>query len=409
MSNNGADPRIVVQNLWKVYGQRPERIITSEWADRSKREILEQTGCVTALRDISLEVQRGECFVVMGLSGSGKSTLVRCLIRLIEPTHGQILVDGEDLLQYTETQLRGFRRRMIGMVFQHFALFPHRKLMDNAAWGLEIQGVGKRERYRRAAEVIELVGLKGWEEKYPSELSGGMQQRVGLARALAVDPEILLMDEPFSGLDPLIRRQMQEELIRLQRQLRKTIVFITHDLSEALTLGDRIAIMRDGEIVQIGTPEEIVMVPEDAYVSEFVQDVRKEKVLTAKNVMQAARAVVFDHQGPRVALHAMTTNESEAAFVIDTDERLKGVLTVEAATRAAQAAATRLTDYIDVGLPTARINTLLEELIPLTAASNIPVPVLDDAGRLVGEVHRTGVLVGMTGSAQPREKEVAMV
>ena len=229
--------RISVRSLWKVFGKNPRTVMTPEYADKSKAEIQEETGCVVALQDVNFDVSLAETFVVMGLSGSGKSTLIRCLIRLIEPTSGEIRIDDEDVLKYSSRELTQFRRQKVAMVFQHFGLLPHRKIIDNAAWGLEVQGVEKNLRYEKAREVLEAVGLKGWEESFAGELSGGMQQRVGLARALAVDPQILLMDEPFSALDPLIRREMQDELIDLQKRLHKTIVFITHDLNEALKLG----------------------------------------------------------------------------------------------------------------------------------------------------------------------------
>ena len=246
--NTSTGSRIRVRGLWKVFGSDPQRVMAPEWRDKTRGEVQQATGCVVALKDVSFDVAAGETFVVMGLSGSGKSTLVRCLIRLIEPTAGEVLIGGEDVLRLEERQLRELRRRKVAMVFQHFGLLPHRSVIDNAAWGLEVQGVKKAARYAKTLEVIEAVGLKGWEQAFPDELSGGMKQRVGLARALAVDPDILFFDEPFSALDPLIRRNMQDELIRLQKELRKTLVFITHDLEEALKMGDRIALMRDGEV-----------------------------------------------------------------------------------------------------------------------------------------------------------------
>ena len=278
--------RISVKGLWKVFGKNPERVRTDENSGRSKAEIQAEYGCVVALKDVSFDVEIGETFVVMGLSGSGKSTLIRCMIRLIEPTAGQVSIDGEDILGYSDAQLRDIRRNRVSMVFQHFGLLPHRTVLDNAAWGLEVQGVKKADRYAKTREVIERVGLRGWEDSYPDELSGGMKQRVGLARGLAVDPDIMFFDEPFSALDPLIRKNMQDELIRLQQELKKTLVFITHDLEEALKVGDRIALMRDGEVVQVGTPQAIVSNPSDAYVNEFVRGISKTKVLGAASIMQ---------------------------------------------------------------------------------------------------------------------------
>ncbi len=266
-------PQIQVEHLWKVFGDNVSRVFEPAYIDKSRADIQDELGAVVGLRDVAFEVDAGHVFVVMGLSGSGKSTLARCLIRLVEPTRGAIRFDGRDIRDYSAKELTEFRRNKIAMVFQHYGLLPHRRVLDNVAYGLEIQGVDEQTRYRAAAEAIETVGLEGWEDYYPSEMSGGMQQRVGIARALAVDPEVLIMDEPFSGLDPLIRRRMQDELLTLQQELHKTIVFITHDLNEAIKLGDRIAIMRDGIIVQEGPPEEIVTRPADDYVADFVQDV----------------------------------------------------------------------------------------------------------------------------------------
>jgi glycine betaine/proline transport system ATP-binding protein len=276
--------------VWKVYGPKADRIVDSPDATLSRAELLEKTGCVAAVRDVSFDVSPGEVFVVMGLSGSGKSTLVRCLTRLIEPTAGKVLIDGEDVLTLGEERLREIRRHKVSMVFQHFGLLPHRRIVDNVAFGLEVQGMEKGERLSRATAVLDTVGLGGWDNSFPDELSGGMQQRVGLARALATDPEIMLFDEPFSALDPLIRRDMQDEVIRLQEEFRKTMIFITHDLLEALKLGDRIAIMKDGKFVQVGTPEEVVAHPADDYVADFTRDVPRAHVLTARSIMQPAGA-----------------------------------------------------------------------------------------------------------------------
>lgn len=279
-----------VRDLWKVFGPRADRIPGSELAALPAAELRERTGCTAAVRDVSFDVRKGEVFVVMGLSGSGKSTLVRCLTRLIEPTSGSVAIDGEDVLAMSPARLRELRRHRASMVFQHFGLLPHRSVIDNVAYGLEIQGLGKAARREKAAETVAKVGLEGMESRRPSQLSGGQQQRVGLARALAVDPEVLLFDEPFSALDPLIRRDMQEEVIRLHREEGRTMIFITHDLSEALKLGDRIALMRDGRIVQLGTPEEIVGSPADDYVRDFVRDVPREQVMTVRTAMRPAVA-----------------------------------------------------------------------------------------------------------------------
>ena len=281
---------VKVDALWKIFGPKADKIIGTPDADLPRAELKEKTGCVAGVKDVSFEVSPGEVFVVMGLSGSGKSTLIRCLTRLIEPTAGTIQIADHDVTAANDAELSDLRRNEVAMVFQHFGLLPHRQVVDNVAFGLEIRGVKAKERRAKAAEIIDLVGLHGYETSYPDQLSGGMQQRVGLARALAGDPEILLFDEPFSALDPLIRRDMQNEVIRLHKELGKTMVFVTHDLQEALKLGDRILIMRDGEIVQIGAPDDVVGAPADAYVKDFVSEVPKSHVLTLKWVMRPPRA-----------------------------------------------------------------------------------------------------------------------
>jgi len=292
---------ISVKNVWKVFGPNAEKLIGTPDADLTRTELRNKTGNTIAVRDVSFEVAKGEVFVVMGLSGSGKSTLVRCMTRLIEPTRGELIYDGEDILQVDDYRLRELRRTKFSMVFQHFGLLPHRKVIDNIAYALEINGVSKTDRHKRAHEVIELVGLQGFSEAYPEQLSGGMQQRVGLARALAVDPEIMFLDEPFSALDPLIRRDMQNEVIRLHHELGKTMVFITHDLQEAAKVGDRIAIMRDGALIQVGTPAELVAKPKDEYVANFVRDIAKSHVLTLRYI---ARPIRNDEAAANIQLDA---------------------------------------------------------------------------------------------------------
>ncbi|MGW4195465.1 quaternary amine ABC transporter ATP-binding protein [Streptomyces sp. NPDC005004] len=305
-------PVFSVDGLWKVFGPKPERVPADpELAALSPAELRARTGCTAAVRDVSFDVRKGEVFVVMGLSGSGKSTLVRCLTRLIEPTAGTIAIDGEDVRAMDRTRLRELRRHRAAMVFQHFGLLPHRTVLDNVAYGLEIQGVGKSERRETAAEFVAKVGLAGMEKRRPGQLSGGQRQRVGLARALAVDPEVLLFDEPFSALDPLIRRDMQDEVVRLHEEEGRTMVFITHDLSEALKLGDRIALMRDGRVVQLGTPEEIVNSPADEYVREFVRDVPREQVVTCRTAMRPASAEEAGN-GPAVRPEAPVAEAIEA-------------------------------------------------------------------------------------------------
>ena len=279
---------LVCSRVTKIFGSDVAAAQTLVAAAASRQEVLERTGCLVAVRDASFSVERGETFVVMGLSGSGKSTLIRCLSRLIEPTSGTVTIEGTPLQDLSEQDLRELRRRRLSMVFQHFGLFPHRKVIDNVAFGLEIQGTARADRYERALEVLSVVGLDEWADHFPQQLSGGMQQRVGLARALCVEPEILFFDEPFSALDPLIRRDMQDELLSLQAGMRRTLVFITHDFHEALKLGDRIAIMKDGEFVQVGTPEQIVSAPADDYVREFTEDAPKTRVITVGSVLRPA-------------------------------------------------------------------------------------------------------------------------
>ncbi|MFD2093784.1 quaternary amine ABC transporter ATP-binding protein [Blastococcus deserti] len=318
-------PVISVRNLWKVFGPKAASIPASpELCELSRRELVERTGCTAAVREVDFDVAPGEVFVVMGLSGSGKSTLVRCLTRLVEPTAGQVLFEGEDILACDEKRLRELRRRKFSMVFQHFGLLPHRSVLDNVAYGLEIGGMSRAERRRRAGEVTELVGLSGYENHHPDQLSGGMQQRVGLARALAGDPDVLFFDEPFSALDPLIRRDMQEEVIRLHHEVGKTMVFITHDLSEALKLGDRILIMRDGRPVQCGTGDELVGAPVDDYVRDFVREVPRSHVLTLRWIMREVRpddALDGPELGPdvvvREAIRAVLSSDRPVKVVRD--------------------------------------------------------------------------------------------
>jgi glycine betaine/proline transport system ATP-binding protein len=315
-SNGHAQPLIRAEGIWKIFGRNAGKVIGTPDADLPRAELREKTGCVAAVRDVSFEVYPGEVFVVMGLSGSGKSTLVRTLIRLIEPTAGRIELDGRDVTAASHDELLQLRRHTSSMVFQHFGLLAHRTVLDNVAFGLEVQGVSKAKRHARATEVLQLVGLEDAASQFPNELSGGMQQRVGLARAFAVDPKVLLYDEPFSALDPLIRRDMQDEVVRLQEETGKTTVFITHDLPEALRLGDRIAIMRDGRIVQLGTPEDLVGSPADEYVENFVRDIPRSHVLTLRWIMREARA--GEEDGPKLDVATTVRN---AVPVIASSER----------------------------------------------------------------------------------------
>ncbi|MBD3222555.1 betaine/proline/choline family ABC transporter ATP-binding protein, partial [bacterium] len=326
---------IETRNLFKVFGSNPDRAFPLIEQGKSKEEILEKTGCVVAINNASFQIRRGETFVVMGLSGSGKSTVIRCLNRLIDPTRGQVLVDGKDICELDGEHLRDIRRKNMSMVFQHFGLLPQRSVLRNVEFGLEISGVAPDKRRDKAQAALELVGLKGYEASMPDELSGGMQQRVGLARALANDPKVLLMDEAFSALDPLIRTQMQDELLDLQEKMHKTVVFITHDLDEALKIGDRIVIMGPGGTVrQIGTPEEILTDPADDYVAEFVENVDRTKVISAQALMKKAYPVVSPKDGPSVAVRRMEQTGHSTVFVTDQNRLLRGLVHIDDAVKA---------------------------------------------------------------------------
>ena len=325
---------IEVKNLTKIFGKNTKQALKLLDNGHSKEEILKQTGSTVGVNRANFSVEEGEIFVIMGLSGSGKSTLVRLINRLIEPTGGNIYINGEDLAKMNKQELREVRRKKLSMVFQKFGLFPHRTVLENAAFGLEIQKVEKQEREEKAKKALELVGLGGYLDQKPGQLSGGMQQRVGLARALTNDPSVLLMDEAFSALDPLIRKEMQDELIHLQSKMKKTILFITHDLDEALRLGDRIALMRDGNIVQIGTPEEILVNPANDYVEKFVEDVDKSKIFTAQHIMKRPETIQIEKHGPRVALERMREEGISSILVTDKNRQLQGYVTAEAASQA---------------------------------------------------------------------------
>ena len=381
---------IVVNNLWKVFGRNPSSALESENLSKSRAEIQEEFGQVVALRDVSFNVQKGETFVVMGLSGSGKSTLVRCLIRLIEATSGNIFVEQEDVTSLDDSALQEFRRSKISMVFQNFGLLPHRNVMDNACYGLEVKGMSREERYERAQKMLDLVGLSGWERSRVRQLSGGMQQRVGLARALAVEPEILLMDEPFSGLDPLIRRQMRSELADLQKELKKTMVFITHDLDEAVSVGDRIAIMRDGEIIQMGTPREIIMNPADEFVSEFTEDVSKDRVLNASSVsVSPDLTYTYSTDLDKLKSKVSTTEAKHVAFVNESGSSL-GVLM-----RADIEKAISIEDidrFMEKSPDSVSRSSNIKSAIGRLSSSETPIPVVDSERNLLGVITQTSML-----------------
>ncbi|WP_182357706.1 quaternary amine ABC transporter ATP-binding protein [Tomitella gaofuii] len=385
---------VKTEKLYKVFGRNPDKVVAALEGGAARSEI-DTGGATAAVIDANLDIREGETFVVMGLSGSGKSTLLRMLNGLLPATSGRVLVGGEDLTAMSDREARHLRRRTMSMVFQHFALFPHRTVLDNAAYGLQIQGVDKAERRRKAARALELTGLAGWEDHMPGQLSGGMQQRVGLARALAAETDILLMDEAFSALDPLIRRDMQDQLTELQKTLNKTIIFITHDLDEAMRIGDRIAIMRDGRIEQVGTAREILDSPANAYVQEFIQDVDRTRVLTAENVM--------DRQAVTVTAAALDAKWDEIAaapgrrtvFVVDESGRPVGVIGSDSADGSVVGTGAPAVDRDVVEVPE---NASLRSLFRSSATSDHPLAVVDEAGRLSGTISQDRLL-GAAGEA----------
>ncbi len=385
--------KIEVNNLTKIFGSNPQQGLKRLNNGEQKEDILEKTGMTVGVNKASFNVKAGEFFVIMGLSGSGKSTLIRLVNRLIEPTAGEVLIDGVDITKMTKKELIETRRKKLGMVFQQFGLFQHRTVLTNVAYGLEIQGMQKEERQKLAQKAIEDVGLKGYENSYPNELSGGMQQRVGLARALANDSDILLMDEAFSALDPLIRKEMQDELLSLQNKLGKTVLFITHDLDEALKLGDRIAIMKNGEIVQIGTADEILGNPANEYVSNFVKDVDRSKVLMASNVMKKPNVLMTEKSGALAAVRKMEDAGASSIFVVDKENNFKGLLTIDDAIRAYKSNVP--TDEVLIrDIHTIHPETALNDLFGVAVEAKYPLPVVED-GKLLGIVSRVSILSGL--------------
>ncbi|MEN1975359.1 quaternary amine ABC transporter ATP-binding protein [Cellulomonas sp. P4] len=382
-----------VEGVYKVFGRRPGEAV-KRLRDGASRDDVRPWG-TAAVIDADLEIRAGETFVVMGLSGSGKSTLIRMLNGLLTPTAGRVLLDDDDLGAVSPAQLRSIRQRKVSMVFQHFALLPHRTVRDNAAYPLALQGVDRDESRTRADEALAMVGLDQWGDALPHELSGGMRQRVGLARALAADTDVLLMDEAFSALDPLIRREMQDQLLELQQSLGKTIVFITHDLNEAMYLGDRIAMMRDGRVVQVGTSEQILSAPADDYVAQFIADVDRTRVLTASSVMRRPAAVAFAAGGPRLALRTMRDAQVAAAYVVDRSRVLHGIVRDAVAVEATRAGRETLDGLVDTSLTSVSVDTPLAEVFAPAAESPLPVPVTDDKGRLVGVIPRATLLEAM--------------
>ena len=382
--------KIEVKNIYKVFGPHPKKWLEAAQNGMSKEQLLAESGHTLGLRDISLSIEEGSIYVIMGLSGSGKSTLIRHFNRLIEPSAGHILVDGVDVVSLNKRDLETFRQKKMSMVFQRFGLFPHRTVLDNAAYGLAVQGVGRAERERRARDWLEQVGLSGFEQQYPHQLSGGMQQRVGLARALATDAEILLMDEAFSALDPLIRREMQDQLLQLQSKLNKTIVFITHDLDEALRLGNRIAILKDGELVQEGTPEDILLNPANDYVQSFLQDVNRTKVLNATHAVNPARLTLTMRSRPAHAVDRMRALSYEYAPVLD-GKRLAGVLTLRAAEQAVNEGGRDVSRFVE-DLASVPATAGLGEVLAQLVHSDQPVAVTGENDEFIGMLSRKKVV-----------------
>lgn len=385
---------ISVNNLTKVFGKNTKQAIKFLNEGMSKDEILNKTGSTVGVDRASFSVSAGETFVIMGLSGSGKSTLVRLINRLIEPTEGSILIEGEELSKMDKHSLRKVRREKLGMVFQKFALFPHKTVLQNAAFGLEIQKIPKEEREKQASQSLDLVGLGAYADQYPSQLSGGMQQRLGLARALANDPEVLLMDEAFSALDPLIRKEMQDELLELQAKMKKTILFITHDLDEALRLGDRIALMKDGVIVQIGTPEEILVNPADDYVEKFVEDVDRSKILTAQHIMKRPETVNLDKHGPRVALERMREVGISGLFVVNSNRHLKGFVTADLVMDALNRGVQDLGEIMKKNILQVDKDMSMKSIFNVIHNTPIPIAVVEDK-RLIGVIVRGAVIAAL--------------
>lgn len=386
--------QIKLERVSKIFGSRPKSAIPLIEQGMSKEDILAKTGHTVGVYDATMEIKKGELFVVMGLSGSGKSTLIRCFNMLHKPTTGSVYIDGQDITKCKRSELTKVRQEKIAMVFQHFGLFNHRTVMENVEYGLEVRKFDKDERREIAQENIEIVGLKGYEDKYPEELSGGMQQRVGLARALANDPDILLMDEPFSALDPLIRREMQLELLDIQNRLQKTIIFITHDVNEAFRLGDRVAVMKDGHVEQIGTPEEIIESPANEYISEFIKDIDRSKVFQADHIMIRPNALVSLKDGLNVAIKEMKENGISSVFVVDRGRHIQGIVTIDDAIKGVREKKT-LEDVLRTDITIVKQDEYVNDLIPKALESPFPLAVVNDDNKLVGLMLRVHVLAGL--------------
>lgn len=391
---NSSKPKILIENLIKIYGKNPRKALKMFRDGATKDYILETTGNVVGIADVSLEIGQGELFVVMGLSGSGKSTLVRCINSLIPATSGNIYIDDEDIAHVSDERMRELRRTQVTMVFQKFGLFPHKTVAENVAYGLKVRGVEKKQRRQKALETLEVVGLGQWADYHPSNLSGGMQQRVGLARALATDAPILLMDEAFSALDPLIRREMQDELIRLQKELHKTIVFISHDIQEALKLADRLAVMKDGYVVQVGTPEEIINNPADDYIRAFIKDVNRASVIQVGAIARNANSFILESKSVKAALIEMSAEDIEQKYVMDGDGKPVGLVTAARLAKALEVGENDIAKAMKRDFPKVEKTTKLEEIFHLCQGKEA-IAVVDGKGKLAGVVEKSDVLANI--------------
>lgn len=392
--------KLRVEKLTKIFGENDDKALKLVNENKTKEEILDMTGATIGVNQATFEVNEGEIFVIMGLSGSGKSTLVRMLNRLIEPTSGNVYIDEDNVSAMNKKELRDVRRKKISMVFQNFGLFPHRTILENTEYGLEVQGISKAERQEKAERALDNAGLLPYKDQFPDQLSGGMQQRVGLARALANDPDILLMDEAFSALDPLIRRDMQDELIEMQKTMNKTIIFITHDLNESLRLGNRIAIMKDGEVVQVGTGEEILSNPANDYVKRFVEDIDRTKVYTAQHIMEEPAAVTQSEEKPAEALRIMTDEGMSNILVVDGNDQLVGYVTREKVEELLHSGHDDISSIIQSDVPEVDSGALIDDLFDVIHESETPIAVTSDEGELEGVIVRGNVIGAMTTDTQ---------
>ena len=401
-----SQPKIKIENLVKIYGKNPEHALKLFQQGGNRDDILQATDNVLGVANVSLSIGEGELFVIMGLSGSGKSTLVRCINRLIEPTSGHIFIDDEDVAYVNPKRLWEIRRTKISMVFQRFGLFPHKTVLENTEYGLKMRGVPVEERREKALQTLEIVGLRKWADYSPNALSGGMQQRVGLARALATDAPILLMDEAFSALDPLIRREMQDELMRLQTELKRTIVFISHDIQEALKIGDRVAIMKDGYLVQVGTPEEIVTHPSDNYIAAFTQDVNRAQVLKTGSIVRKTVPFILGQGSAKAALDEMKTHDRKRMYVVDRHGKPVGVLMVDALEQAVDNGVEDVESVMRTDFPSVEAATSLEEIFHL-AQYGVPIAVVNLKGKFKGVVEQSDILASIGRLSQDSEEQPA--